>query len=100
MDKAEFLKNDYIPLLKKLKGDEKGNFGKLSPQGMIEHTLLKMQRRVFQTNPKATLADLQKEMMKQPETLKKFGQDWVHYQVDGAADAIRYLADHGIPIRL
>lgn len=35
--KEQFLKNDYIPLLKKLKGDEKGNFGKLSPQGMIEH---------------------------------------------------------------
>lgn len=37
MDKAKFLKEEYIPLLKKLKGDEKGNFGKLSPQGMIEH---------------------------------------------------------------
>jgi hypothetical protein len=37
MDKAKFLKEDYIPLLKKLKGDEKGNFGKLSSQGMIEH---------------------------------------------------------------
>ena len=37
MDKAKFLKEDYIPLLKKLKGDEKGSFGKLSPQGMIEH---------------------------------------------------------------
>ncbi len=37
MDKAKFLKEDYIQLLKKLKGNEKGNFGKLSPQGMIEH---------------------------------------------------------------
>jgi len=37
MDKAKFLKEDYIPLLRKLKGDEKGNFGKLSSQGMIEH---------------------------------------------------------------
>lgn len=37
MDKVKFLREDYIPLLKKLKGDEKGNFGKLSPQGMIEH---------------------------------------------------------------
>ena len=35
--KEQFLKNDYLPLLRKLKGDEKGNFGKLSPQGMIEH---------------------------------------------------------------
>jgi subtilisin family serine protease len=67
-------------------------------QGMIEHTLVKMQARFFQEHPKATLADLQKEMMKQPETLKKFGEDWVHYQVDGAADAIRYLVDHGVKV--
>jgi hypothetical protein len=35
--KEKFLKEEYMPLLKKLKGDEKGTFGKLSPQGMIEH---------------------------------------------------------------
>jgi hypothetical protein len=35
--KERFLKEGYIPLLKKLRGDEKGNFGKLSPQGMVEH---------------------------------------------------------------
>lgn len=35
--KEHFLKHDYLPLLKKLKGDEKGNWGVLSPQGMIEH---------------------------------------------------------------
>jgi subtilisin family serine protease len=67
-------------------------------QGMIEHTLVKMQARFFQENPKATLADFQKEMMKQSATLQKFGQDWVHYQVDGAADAIRYLVDHGVKV--
>jgi subtilisin family serine protease len=67
-------------------------------QGMIEHTLVKAQRAFFQKNPKATLADLQQEMMKQPEALKKFGQDWVHYQVDGAADAIRYLVDHRVKV--
>jgi subtilisin family serine protease len=67
-------------------------------QGMIEHKLLKMQIKFRQENPKATLADLQKEMMKQSETLRKFGQDWVHYQVDGAADAIRYLVDHGVKV--
>jgi subtilisin family serine protease len=67
-------------------------------QGMIEHTLLKMQTTFFQENPKASFADLQKEMMKQPETLRKFGEDWVHFQVDGAADAIRYLVDHGVRV--
>jgi subtilisin family serine protease len=67
-------------------------------QGMIEHRLVKMQRAFFQKNPKATLADLQKEMMKEPETLKKFGQDWVHFQVDGAANAVRYLVDRGVKV--
>lgn len=67
-------------------------------QGSIEHTLVKIQTKFFQENPKATLAGLQREMMKQPETLKKFGQDWVHYQVDGAADAIRYLVDRGAKV--
>lgn len=37
MSKEKFLTEELIPLLKKLKGDEKGSFGKLSPQGMIEH---------------------------------------------------------------
>jgi len=67
-------------------------------QGMIEHTLLKMQTKFYQEHPKATLADLQTEMMKQGETLTKFGQDWVHFQVDGAADAIPYLVDHGVKV--
>jgi subtilisin family serine protease len=67
-------------------------------QGMIEHTLLKMQTKFFREHPKATLADVQKEMMKQPITLMKFGLDWVHYQVDGAAVAIRYLVDHGVKV--
>jgi subtilisin family serine protease len=65
---------------------------------MIEHALLKFQSKFFQENPKATIADLQKEMKKQLPTLKKFGQDWVHYQVDGAAEAIRFLVDHGVKV--
>jgi subtilisin family serine protease len=67
-------------------------------QGMIEHTLLKLQTRFFRERPKATLADLQKEMLKQPETLQKFGRDWVHFQVEGAAGAIRYLVDRGVKV--
>jgi hypothetical protein len=35
--KETFFTREYIPLLKKLKGDEKGNWGVLSAQGMIEH---------------------------------------------------------------
>jgi|SRR5579872_4637034 len=67
-------------------------------QGMIEHTLVKVQTKFFQEHPKATLADLQKEMMKQPGTLMKFGQDWIHYQVGGATNAIRYLVDRGVKV--
>lgn len=36
-NKELFFQQEYIPLLKKLNGDEKGNWGVLSPQGMIEH---------------------------------------------------------------
>jgi subtilisin family serine protease len=66
-------------------------------QGMIEHKLLKMQATFFKEHPKATLTELQKEMAKDT-ALKKFGQDWVHYQVDGATNAIRYLVDHGVKV--
>lgn len=37
MNKEHFFTSEYIPLLQKLKGDEKGNWGVLSPQGMVEH---------------------------------------------------------------
>ena len=67
-------------------------------QGMIEHTLLKLQTKFFQERPKATVADLQMEMMKHPLTLMKFGTDWANYQVDGAAGAIRYLVDRGAKV--
>lgn len=32
-----FFREQYIPLLKNLKGDEKGRWGLLSAQGMVEH---------------------------------------------------------------
>jgi subtilisin family serine protease len=67
-------------------------------QGMIEHTLLKFQIRFFQEHPQATLPDWQQEIMKHPAPLAKFGQEWVHYQVDGAAAAIHYLVDHGVKV--
>jgi hypothetical protein len=37
MNHEHFFTSAYIPRLQKLKGDEKGNWGVLSPQGMIEH---------------------------------------------------------------
>ena len=35
--KLDFLRVEFITHLKKLSGNEKGNWGVLSPQGMIEH---------------------------------------------------------------
>lgn len=35
--KKDFVKNDFIFLVKKLKGDEKGRWGKMNAQQMIEH---------------------------------------------------------------
>ena len=37
MEKEKFLTEEYIVLLKKLKGDEKPQWGVLSAQGMVEH---------------------------------------------------------------
>jgi hypothetical protein len=36
-EKKSFLKNDFISLLKNLKDDEKGNWGKMNAQQMVEH---------------------------------------------------------------
>ena len=36
-EKAEFLRSQFIPLVKKLKGDEKGKWGKMDAQQMVEH---------------------------------------------------------------
>ena len=37
MEKQKFFTADFLPLIKKLKGNEKPQWGSLSPQGMIEH---------------------------------------------------------------
>ncbi len=36
-EKIRFLREQYIPLLRKLQGNEKGQWGVLSAQGMVEH---------------------------------------------------------------
>lgn len=37
-EKKSFLKSDFIPLIKKLNGDEAGKWGKMNAQQMVEHT--------------------------------------------------------------
>jgi subtilisin family serine protease len=69
-------------------------------QGMIEHTLVKRQNQFFRDHPKATFADWQKEFLMPANAISigKFAGDWVHYQIVGAAEAIRYLVDHGVKV--
>jgi subtilisin family serine protease len=67
-------------------------------QGMIEHTLLKIQSGFFREHPQAKLDDLQKEMIRHPLALGTFARDWIVYQTNGAAEAIRYLVDHDVRV--
>jgi thermitase len=66
--------------------------------GMIEHKLLKLQKELQRKSPNAGMADLQKEMMKHMDEIKKFGQEWTSYQASSTAAAIRYLTDRGIKV--
>jgi len=66
--------------------------------GTIEHKLLKLQKELQKKSPNAGIADLQKEMMKHLDEIKKFGQDWTSYQALSTAEAIRYLTDHGVKV--
>jgi subtilisin family serine protease len=64
-------------------------------QGMIEHAPVRLRREYLHDHPQATSAEIQVEMQKHRDVMERFGQDWVRYQMLGAADAIRYLVDHG-----
>jgi subtilisin family serine protease len=67
-------------------------------QGMIEHTMVKLQRQYLREHPRAGLAELQKEFLKHRAELEAFGNAWVRYQVAGAADAVRYLVNGGVRV--
>jgi subtilisin family serine protease len=67
-------------------------------QGMVEHTLVKLQARFFRDHPKASLAEYQTMLHQHKEEVGKFGREWVLYQINNAADAIRYLVDHGVRV--
>ncbi len=67
-------------------------------QGMIEHALLKLQSAYFRAHPQATMQEYQKELLKHAPALSAWATRWVDYQIDGAADAIRYLVDHGVRV--
>ncbi len=65
---------------------------------MIEHKLIKLQKKFKKNHPDANLLDFQKEMMKHQNELKEFGKKWSEYQSSSTAEAIRYLVDHGVKV--
>jgi thermitase len=66
--------------------------------GMIEHKLLKLLKELQQKSPNAGMAELQKEMIKHADELKKLGEEWTSYMALSTADSIRYLTDHGVKV--
>lgn len=96
----------FVASLIVAKGSEPAGMSGLAPkcrvltasQGMTEHALLKLQTQFLRDNPQATLSDLQAEVSRHSDRLRKFGEDWVNFQIDGAAAAIRYLVDRGVRV--
>jgi subtilisin family serine protease len=66
-------------------------------QGMIENLMVKLQSEFFRKHPDAKLTDFQSDVQINT-SLEKFARVWIDYQVGGAADAIRYLVDHGVRV--
>lgn len=64
-------------------------------QGMPMHELALMERRFLTKNPKATMADLQKDLAAHSAELREFGKTWLDYVSETDAEGIRYLVGHG-----
>lgn len=63
--------------------------------GTLEHPVAKIQAEFYRQHPDATPQDFQKELAKNQDALKQWGDRWATYQVGGAAEAIHYLVDRG-----
>jgi len=67
-------------------------------QGLPVHGLLLLQGEFFAKNPKATMADLQKEMAAHAAEVKAFGDAFPTHMFGTTAEAIVYLADQGVRV--
>lgn len=67
-------------------------------QGMPMHKLIQLQQQFFARNPKATMADFQKEMGAHTTDLQAFGDAWLDYISETIDESIRYLADQGVRV--
>ncbi|MGO8732154.1 MAG: S8 family peptidase [Terriglobia bacterium] len=66
--------------------------------GMPMHKLIQLQQQFFARNPKATMADLQKEMAAHTAELQTFGNAWLDWISETMDASIRYLADQGVRV--
>ena len=66
--------------------------------GMIEQKLLKLLKELQQKSPNAGMAELQKEMIKHQDELKKLGEEWTSYMALSTAESVRYLTDHRVRV--
>jgi subtilisin family serine protease len=61
-------------------------------QGTIDHKMLRLQKEFFEKNPKATMVEF---FSSHSREIVPWATDFATYQATGAAEAVRYLADHG-----
>lgn len=66
--------------------------------GTLEHALMKLQKDFVRKNPGAGMADLQKEMARRQDELKKFSENWLRHIAFSTADSIKYLVDRGVKV--
>ena len=88
--KEIFLKKDFIPLLEKLKGDEKGKWGIMNAQQMIEH----FADAVKNANGKLILPTLN-----EGEKLQKFRHFLMSEEPFKENTKNPLIAEEGIPLR-
>jgi len=64
-------------------------------QGTLDHKMLRLQQTFFEKNPKATMQEF---FFWNALEIVPWAKNWANYQAAGAAEAIRYLTDHGVRV--
>ena len=66
--------------------------------GTIENIVLKIQNELKKQNPNYSIADLQKEMIKNKNQIADFGKKWTTFQAISFYESVRFLVDKGIKV--
>jgi subtilisin family serine protease len=64
-------------------------------QGTIDHKLLRLQNEFFEKHPKASMNEF---FLSHAFEIVPWAKEFGNYQAKGAAEAIRYLTDHGVRV--